>query len=336
MPSISQQEAAPSVSLTTARSGPPRAPLLRIGVVSDIQYCDIDDRLSFVGKLRYYRNTLTQISKAKDAWNAEGVDLVVHCGDIIDGTNKFNATSEQALAKVVDILDRIEAPVHHVLGNHCVLCMPRDRLRTMLKMGTESSEFGYYSVSPCASWRILMLDSSDVAIHGRAADHPHTLQAIEILNARNPNEKKEDPTGLEGTQRRFVSFGGGVGDGQLKWITSELRESMAMGQNVVICCHIPLIEGLYQPTCLAWNYQEVLAVLHEFPNVRLAMYGHTHNPSYLQDSKGIHHMVLPGLVETAPEQMAHGSLALFEDRVEMSGFGEKPRVMFLPNVADVK
>lgn len=320
-------EAPGDVANFARRIGGPGKPLCKVGLVSDIQYANIDDRFSFSGRLRYYRNTVVQLKLAAKYWNEEKVDLVLHCGDVIDGANRDNGTVDEAINTVIDSLKGIQAPIHHVLGNHCVYCLSREQLRTVLKMQTPCSEVGYYSISPYPSWKFMMLDSSDIAMFGRADDHPNTQLARMTLDAENPNENKSSNDGIHGPSKRFVAFGGGISRTQKDWILSELLEARKRNQNVVVSCHIPLIEGLYTNTCLVWNYEEIRELLNEFPNVKLALYGHTHQMSYLRDATGLHHLVVPGLVEAVPGERGFGSLNIYDDRLEVVGFGDDPLIL---------
>lgn len=295
-------------------------PILTLGLVSDIQYADIDNRLSSSGSERFYRSVLNQLDEAATHWNGEKVDFVVHCGDVIDAVNHENATEEVAIGSVLKKLDKINAPVHHILGNHCLVCLKREQLRDFLQMKTPCSQQGYYSISHCTGWRFLMLDSSDVALYGRPKDHPYTKLAARILHQNNPNENKSDNIGLVGLPRRFVAWGGGVSSTQLEWMESELMAALHANQKVVVFSHIPVQVGLDSPTCLVWNYGDVLEMLHAYPNVKLVVNGHTHNMAHLRDAAGLHHVVLPGMVETPPGKKAFGCLHLYEDKMEVVGF----------------
>lgn len=92
------------------------------------------------------------------------------------------------------------------------------------------------------------------------------------------------------------------------------------GQCVIVCCHLPLYPDTCPPACLVWNYEDVLAALHKHPGVVVAtIAGHTHQNGYLVDAEGIHHMVLPGVVETAPGRDAYGVVEVYEDRLLLKG-----------------
>ena len=80
-------------------------------------------------------------------------------------------------------------------------------------------------------------------------------------------QDKNSPVGLEGTAKRFVKFGGGVGDEQLRWLRQQLGEAQAASQLVMVGCHLPVCRGAASDVCLLWNYDEVVEVLHEAGNV---------------------------------------------------------------------
>lgn len=325
--SCSVMEAPGDVSSLGSSSRAPDKPLCKVGLVSDIQYGDIDSRNIVAGRIRNYRNSIAQLKQAVLYWNEENVDFVLHCGDVIDGANSNNGTAEEAIDAVADVLTGIRAPVHHILGNHCVYCFNRKQLRTVLKMQTPCSEVGYYSISPCPSWKFLMLDSSDVALFGRPADHPNTQLARLILDTENHNENKFSRDGMVGVSKRFVGNGGAISCAQKAWIQSELLQAREKNENVVVSCHIPLMDEVCSNTSLLWNYEEIRELLQEFSNVKLALYGHTHLMSYMRDATGIHHLVLPGLVEAVPGTMGYGSLEIHNERMEVIGFNRDTLVL---------
>jgi manganese-dependent ADP-ribose/CDP-alcohol diphosphatase len=69
-----------------------------------------------------------------------------------------------------------------------------------------------------------------------------------------------------------------------------------------------------------WNYEDILATLHRHPGVVVAsIAGHTHQNGYLVDEAGIHHMVLPGVVEAPPGRDCYGIVDVFGDRLVLNG-----------------
>lgn len=103
-------------------------------------------------------------------------------------------------------------------------------------------------------------------------------------------------------------------------LTASSQEAQQQGQSVVVCSHLPIYPDTCPPACLVWNYEEVLAVLHKHPGVVVAsIAGHTHQNGYLVDAAGIHHMVLPGVVEAAPGRDCYGVVEVYADRLELQG-----------------
>ena len=65
--------------------------LFSFGVLADVQYADIPNRLNFTKtSMRYYRNSLKCVHDAALSWNNElhKPSFVVHLGDLIDGFNR--------------------------------------------------------------------------------------------------------------------------------------------------------------------------------------------------------------------------------------------------------
>jgi manganese-dependent ADP-ribose/CDP-alcohol diphosphatase len=72
---------------------------------------------------------------------------------------------------------------------------------------------------------------------------------------------------------------------------------------------------------LLWNYDEVLATLHDFPNVLASLSGHTHEHAVHRDEKGILHYVLAAPLECPPEVDAFSTAIVYTDRIVINGFG---------------
>lgn len=98
------------------------------------------------------------------------------------------------------------------------------------------------------------------APHAGCAGHPLHEQAQRLLEAHNPNDNKNSAKGLEGLQRRFVKFGGGISAAQLSWLDGQLSEAASAGERVVCLCHLAFHPDSVPPMCLLWNFDEVLQV----------------------------------------------------------------------------
>eukprot|EP00798_Chlamydomonas_sp_ICE-L_P030302 gene30302-35290_t len=124
--------------------------------------------------------------------------------------------TEAALTEIIAAFDKLgegvtTVPTYHMIGNHCLYNLPRATLNERLGLGSGcETGVSFYSASPHPSLRIIFADGYDVSILGWPAGHPLHEQARAILKEKNPNENKNNPTGLEGVDRRFVGFGGGL------------------------------------------------------------------------------------------------------------------------------
>ena len=330
----------------------PRPAQLKVGILSDIQYANMDDAAGCSGSKRYYRNALTCVEQAVSSWTVQNANCVVNLGDIIDAYNVVTDTSEQALQAVLDIFAKLPAhvDVRHVLGNHCV-CHPVDREHLLNTLGMVNGtrakthteeEHGYYAFVPADGWKLIVLDGCDVSTYAWDESHPNYRRAHDILTARSdikliPDStvfrkllkakkkdavKEDDFTGnLEGLNQRFVFYNGAVGDKQLEWFDKELEDAKAAEQNVLVFCHMPLLPGICRPGMLLWNYDAVLDTIHAHGNrVKGVFCGHVHHFGFKRDDRGIPHMVLPAILETAPGTDGHGMIEAHADKLIVNGF----------------
>eukprot|EP00210_Caulerpa_lentillifera_P004737 g4521.t1 len=335
-------------------AAPISKPQIRLGLLSDIQYANIDDNISSSGTKRFYRNTLNSLEQAISNWTLQEVNCVVNLGDIIDAYNMVTDTSEQALEAVLEVFEKLPegTEVRHVLGNHCV-CQPVERECLLDKLGMkmrcstlpESPESGYYSFVPHDCWRMIVLDGCDVSTYAWNETHPNYKQAAEILTSNSDvkilpdNEKlrkflkasrkddsiseKDFTDSLKGLDKRFVFYNGAVSQKQLQWFADELEDAKLNQQNVMVFCHMPLLPGICRPGMLLWNYDEVLETIHDYTEtVRGVFCGHVHHWGFQRDQYGIPHMVLPAVLETAPGEEAHGMVEAYEDKIIISGFSK--------------
>ncbi len=87
---------------------------LRIGLISDIHYADLDTAGS-----RHYRDSISKVKEAVKQFNAAELDLVVCLGDLID-TGESVEKEYAHLETIYREFKELKAPCHFVLGNHCV------------------------------------------------------------------------------------------------------------------------------------------------------------------------------------------------------------------------
>lgn len=103
-------------------SSKPILPLLRFGIVADVQYADNDDKKAWYNpnKTRFYRNSLKQVEKAFNFWNKVDsvcpVRFILQLGDIIDALNK-SSDSQLAIERALNcFLHNPSMPTFHTIG----------------------------------------------------------------------------------------------------------------------------------------------------------------------------------------------------------------------------
>eukprot|EP00258_Populus_trichocarpa_P022423 XP_024438442.1 manganese-dependent ADP-ribose/CDP-alcohol diphosphatase isoform X1 [Populus trichocarpa] len=299
-------------------SPPGKRPLFSFGVISDVQYADIPDGHSFLGVPRYYRHSIHVLQRAVQKWNNhQNLNFVINFGDIVDGKCP-PGQSLDAVKKVNNEFQKINGPVYHLIGNHCLYNLPRDKLLPLLKIQGLNG-LAYYDFSPSPEYRIVVLDGYDISAIGWPQGHSKTLQALEFLEKKNPNSDKNSPSGLLGLDRRFVMFNGAVGREQLEWLDGTLQDATKLKQKVIVCCHLPLDVVASSQEALLWNYDEVMNVIHQYNCVKACLSGHDHKGGYSVDSHGVHHRSFEAALECPPDTDAYGHIDVYDDGLLLFG-----------------
>ena len=86
----------------------------------------------------------------------------------------------------------------------------------------------YYSFSPHAAWRIVVLDGYDVSLLGWPPEHPLHQQALQILDKHNPNQagcRTPHPADLHAKNGQFNASMPGV---HVRWHYSHVPVPKAM------------------------------------------------------------------------------------------------------------
>lgn len=292
-------------------------PLFSFGIISDVQYADIPDGHSFLGVPRFYRHAILVLQRAVEEWkNYKNLKFVINLGDIVDGFCPKDL-SLTTVKKVVNEFEKFNGPIYHLIGNHCLYNLPRNKLLPLLKI--PSPDRAYYNFSPSPEYRIVVLDGYDISVIGWPQDHPKSLMALKFLQEKNPNTDKNSPVGLVGLERRFLMFNGAVGKEQLEWLDGVLRDATTLQQKVLVCCHLPLDPEASSHEALLWNYDEVMDLIHEYECVVVCLAGHDHKGGYSIDSYGIHHRVFEAALECPPGTGAFGCVDVYNDRLLLLG-----------------
>jgi 3',5'-cyclic AMP phosphodiesterase CpdA len=290
---ISSTAAAAVAGGVRAESGA-GAPVLRFGLLTDIQYADLEPE----GE-RHYRASIPKLKAAVAALAAAKPAFTLHLGDFID-------RNFASFAAVLPLLEPLGQPVRHLLGNHDYSVADTDKGRVPSTLGMPHD---YYTFSN-SGLRVVMLDTTELAPYKHAAGSEGERAATAAL-------KRLAATGAVNAQ----PWNGGVSATQLGWLERELGAAAAAGERVIVCGHHPLLPADGHQI---WNADEVVALIDRHPAVIAWFNGHNHageeavrnGVPYLTFKSILHH----------PEQTAYALVRVTADRLEITGHGrEKSR-----------
>jgi len=141
-----------AASLALAVTGPSllgasRKPALRLGLVADPQFADIDP-----SKTRFYRQSIGKLAEAVEHFNGLDLKWCVNLGDLID-------RQWESFDEVFKPLARSRHKLHHVLGNHDFGVPDAFKARVPKRLGLKHRYYALWKEGFC----FVMLDTTDVS-----------------------------------------------------------------------------------------------------------------------------------------------------------------------------
>ena len=272
-----------------------QAPSFTFAVLTDIQYGDQPD----AGK-REYRRSLGKLKDVAAALNRRGgLAFAIQLGDLID-------SKAADLETILPVWRSLKTRTYDVPGNHD-FAAPRAVLLERLGLSE-----GYYEFAR-PGWRFLVLDGMDLSVNpgSRAestAEHRQGLALLEQLKTADAANAQE--------------WNGGIGPGQLDWLSDALARAAAAHERAIVFCHFPALAESSTPAHLLWNHDAVMRVLESSPAVAAWFNGHDHNGGYASRG-GIHFVTFPGMVESGAAT-SYTVVRVFDDRLELEGTGSAP------------
>lgn len=264
-------------------------PLIRFGLIADIQYCDCEPRIN-----RYYKNSLTKLEEAVRELNEQNVDFTVNLGDLVDKDTYDN------LDAVLVRQGKLENKVYNTTGNHDYGGVEdNEALFRRLDMPAEYYSFRY------KNWRFIMLNTNEVSSYSNIEGTPmeDELKAMQ--------EKIKATGGKNG-----AGYNGGISKKQLEWLEKELKEAQLQQEKVLVFSHHPLYAAV---GLTALNDLEILNVLTTYSCVKGVISGHHHSGDF-GIYRDIPFVTTEGMVETEKDN-AYGIVDVFVNRIIITGKG---------------
>jgi manganese-dependent ADP-ribose/CDP-alcohol diphosphatase len=336
------------------KQDPNQKPLVSFGILSDIQYADVQDGFSYDKKrARYYRNSLNLVKEAVKYWkNYEKesntqLKFILQLGDLIDGKCKAINDSVPAMRRVLAELNKTfssnendeqttttslvdlngQPRLLHIWGNHEMYNFKRADLvnyplNTAKDLGQNlDSNSNFYSYNITEKLKIICLDFYEYSVLGYDESDDIYQHALKFLKAHNKNNDSNSVEGMRGHALRFSAFNGSLSDKQLKWLQDELNECRDSNKKAIICGHVPLHSQASDPMCLAWNNKQILEILWSYDLVIAYLAGHDHKGGYFRDKRNIHHLTFGAIIETSPNSNSFATVKVYENKISIEGVG---------------
>ncbi len=250
------------------------------GIISDIQYCDMDDfRSSTAGEVRKYRDSIKHLRKGVQLWNKSHPYFVAQLGDLIDEKNKRlqgQDAAHKAAGEVMGEFAKCEMPVLHCMGNHDLNNFNWMELRNMFHTPQPEPSRGSFCVHkaaeskppeqvtaadfrfvyrPAAGWAVIVLNAYEVSVLQPMQCKGFVLAKASI-EKHNPNAKAlfatypdhpYDPSvnackdlASQQYEARFWHINGGVGEQALDWLRQEVATALQKDERILVLTHLPL------------------------------------------------------------------------------------------------
>lgn len=265
-------------------------PLLKVGLIADIQYCDCDTRGT-----RFYRNSLPKVEEAVKQLNENKVDLTVNLGDLSD---RIPGDIDTITAR----LSKLQAPIFNIAGNHDYMGITDNQvLYDKLKIPSE-----YYEQHLTdQKITLIFLNTNEISSYANIANTPKQKEFEDIMN----KIKKEN-------RINGYEWNGGVSNKQLTWLDYVLTDTDNKNIKVIIFTHHPLYPKHDHNTL---NDIEILSILEKHESVKAVFSGHYHKGNF-DKFNNIPFVTLEGMIESEHDN-SFGVMKIYENKLVIEGKG---------------
>jgi len=265
-------------------------PLLKLGLLADIQYCDYP-----ANGAREYRKSLGKLDTAVKGINAGQVDFTVEVGDMID---RDYASFDPVLKGINQLHNRWV----FIPGNHDFNVA--DSLKRSVWAMIPSKKG--YSADVAGNFRFLYLNGFENSV---IAWPPGTDEH---------KENKEQLKKLESEKAKNASdWNGGLGKKQLEWVQKEVDKANELNQKLIVFGHQPILpNGAHS----MWDSDKLIKVLSSCHSNVLYICGHFHAGGD-HTIGNVRILNLRGMVEWP--NPSWGILSIYPDHYELKGYGDQ-------------
>ncbi|MBN1949717.1 MAG: metallophosphoesterase [Bacteroidales bacterium] len=289
-------------SLSYTRGAPFDAPepplamqeeIMRIGIISDPQYCDCETP---AWADRVYRKSLVKLPEAIGILNASNVNLSLTLGDVID-------TLYVSYDSILPLYEVLSSPHYFILGNHDLAIEDSRKAEVLSRLGMPD----YYFEQDYPGWRFLFLDGTELARYARVL-HPELADEGDSVRAAIAGQVNDVP------------WNGGIGRVQQGWIRERIEDAEVKNQHVILFCHFPLLPDSVHLNL--WNSDSLVQLLVEYDHVVAYINGHNHMGAY-DYRYGKHFITQYSMVETE-DSNSFSLLTISPSFLKFEGFGNNP------------
>lgn len=87
-----------------------KEPLMKIGVVADVQHADIDNDYNYHKTfMRFYRHSIEKFKEVVNVWNESKVDFSIQLGDVVDGFSRKHGCRDNDMQNLVDVIQQFKS-----------------------------------------------------------------------------------------------------------------------------------------------------------------------------------------------------------------------------------
>lgn len=267
---------------------------LSLGIIADPQYADREPDLALD---RHFRQVPARLKQAIDRFNTLPLDAIVVLGDLID-------RDFESFEPVLEILGQSRHPRILLPGNHD-FSVSADRLADIHSTLDMPAPYYEHRIN---GLRLLIIEGNEISLFSNSPGSPRHAEAegrlARLKTAGAPNAQ---------------DWNAGISATQEDWIRERLTDAAAAGEPVILLGHYPI----HPPSDHnLWDSEQLAELVASAPAAIAYLCGHQHKGNYAA-LDATHFVNFCGMVDTI-DSNAFAVLELYDDRIEIAGFGREP------------